>query len=1073
MLLPIRVLLTFAAVALLAAPAAAQSSFVAFESGPVRPLAISPNGAKLFAVNTPDNRLEIYKVEDFGLVSKGSVPVGLEPVAVAARTDTEVWVVNHLSDSISILTLDANGWRVTRTLLVGDEPRDIVFAGTGGNRAFITTAHRGQHRTHSSISGVTGAGDPQLTTAGVDRADVWVFDAAALPLDTTLGGTPLEIVTMFGDTPRALAVSPDGNTVYAAVFHSGNQTAPASEGLICDGFGSAGSCSGDGITSPNGLGSGNIPGGNPGPAQNSSSEAAPEVGLILKYDNGSGQWRDERGLNFSNAIRFNLPDQDVFTINANTLAVGTDYPHVGTILFNMVTNPVNGNIYVSNTDANNAVRFEGPGGGGSTVQGNIARSRITVITPGTGDVEPRHLNKHIDYGVLPAPAGIKAHSLANPVEMVVSSDGATLYVAAFGSSKVGVIDTADLENDLLWDDAGAEFDPTVESANYIDVSGGGPSGLVLDESSNRMFVYTRFDNGISIVDTNTGTETGHVNFHNPEPANVIDGRFMLYDALQTSSNGEASCSSCHVFGDFDSLAWDLGNPDDANHHNPQVINLGIGAPGDINGTGVLTEFSSMKGPMTTQTLRGMETSGHMHWRGDRSNGFFGEDSPNTNDSDLSFRNFIVAFPGLVGMDIDLSGGPGANPAFEADVQSFADFMLDVRLPPNPVRALDNSLDTDQQAGRDFYFGDHGGNDCSDGLCFPGAEGVFGFSCNGCHTLDASQGFFGTGGNASFENEPQILKIPHLRNLYQKVGMFGVPDNSFTNAGDNAHKGDQVRGTGFLHDGSEDTLFRFFQAVVFNNSPGNNAGFDGGDNQRRDVEQFMLAFDTDIAPIVGQQATLDGGNLGIVGGRITLLEQRARANFTSLVLGGAVKECDLIVSALVAKVRRGWLYQPGTDDYRTDRVAEPAVSRASLEALAGGTAQELTWTCVPPGSGVRVALDRDEDGFLDGDERDDKTETDNAASFLGACNNGIDDDGDGDIDLADGGCFNATWNNEEPECDDGLDNDGDGNIDLADAQCGGSSSLNREALVNRTSCGLIGLEVLPLLALGALRRRRQR
>ena len=33
---------------------------------------------------------------------------------------------------------------VARTLLVGDAPRDIVFAGTGGNRALITTAHRGQ-----------------------------------------------------------------------------------------------------------------------------------------------------------------------------------------------------------------------------------------------------------------------------------------------------------------------------------------------------------------------------------------------------------------------------------------------------------------------------------------------------------------------------------------------------------------------------------------------------------------------------------------------------------------------------------------------------------------------------------------------------------------------------------------------------------------------------------------------------------------------------------------------------------------------------------------------------------------
>ncbi len=35
-----------------------------------------------------------------------SVPVGLEPVAVAARSETEVWVVNHLSDSVSIVDLN-------------------------------------------------------------------------------------------------------------------------------------------------------------------------------------------------------------------------------------------------------------------------------------------------------------------------------------------------------------------------------------------------------------------------------------------------------------------------------------------------------------------------------------------------------------------------------------------------------------------------------------------------------------------------------------------------------------------------------------------------------------------------------------------------------------------------------------------------------------------------------------------------------------------------------------------------------------------------------------------------------
>jgi hypothetical protein len=37
-------------------------------------------------------------------------------------------------------------------------------------------------------------------------------------------------------------------------------------------------------------------------------------------------------------------------------------------------------------------------------------------------------------------------------------------------------------------------------------------------------------------------------------------------------------------------------------------------------------------------------------------------------------------------------------------------------------------------------------------------------------------------------------------------------------------------------------------------------------------------------------------------------------------------------------------------------------------LAAGAEGEVTLTCVPPGSGVRIGIDRDEDGILDGDER---------------------------------------------------------------------------------------------------------
>ena len=91
-------------------PQVAPAAYVNFEAGHVRPLALSPDGGRLFAVNTPDNHLAIFNVTTGGLVLAGEVQVGLRPVAVAVR-DTgggalEAWVVNHLSDSVSIVAID-------------------------------------------------------------------------------------------------------------------------------------------------------------------------------------------------------------------------------------------------------------------------------------------------------------------------------------------------------------------------------------------------------------------------------------------------------------------------------------------------------------------------------------------------------------------------------------------------------------------------------------------------------------------------------------------------------------------------------------------------------------------------------------------------------------------------------------------------------------------------------------------------------------------------------------------------------------------------------------------------------
>jgi DNA-binding beta-propeller fold protein YncE len=890
-------LILAAAVLLLSAPSADASgspdgSFVNFESGQVRPLVLSPDGTRLLATNTPDNCVEIFRVESGGIVHEGSVPVGLEPVAVAMPSDDEAWVVNLLSDSVSIVDLAADPPRVRETLLTCDEPRDIVFAGAGGTRAFITTARRGPN---------CPLGDDS-STEGVGRAVVQVFDSTNLGTEIQQGGVPLANIVLFGDVPRALARSADGSTVYAGIFASGNQTTAVSEFAVCDGGASAPSCVRAGRTMPGGL---------PAPTTDHTGEPGPEVGLIVKFNNANARWEDQLARNWTPAISFELPDLDVFAIDATTFAETQSFPHVGTVLFDIVTNPVTGTVYVSNTDANNEVRFEGPGTafGSSTVQGHLHEARISVIEGGV--VTARHLNKHIDYDVRPASPGVKQHSLATPTGMAVTADGATLYVAAFGSSKIGVFDTAALEDDTFVPDA----------SSHIQLEGGGPTGLVLDEAHDRLYAFTRFDDSVSVVRLSTAEEVAHVSLHTPEPPAVLAGRALLYDASHTSSNGEASCSSCHVFGDNDQLAWDLGNPDDETLNNPipQLI------PPLLD---TFPNFHPLKGPMTTQSLRGMADHGSMHWRGDRTGG--NDPGGDSFDEDAAFKKFNVAFPGLLGREDELTA---------EEMQAFTDFALTITYPPNPIRRLDNALRTREQRGRDLYFGRR--TDTA-------------FNCNGCHVLNPSDGFFGSDGRSTFEGETQMFKVPHLRNVYTKVGMFGQTGN--------APLGPQVRGYGVLHDGVVDTVNNFLSAGVF----------DLTGQEQRDLERFVLVFDSNLAPIVGQQVTIGASSANGAFTRLDLLIERARV----------AHECEIIVKGVLDGEARGGLRLPdGT--FQLDRAAEAPLSDAALRLRAATAGQQLTYTCAPLRSGERMGLDRDEDGFYDRDELDAGTDPSNPASFPGS------------------------------------------------------------------------------------------
>jgi DNA-binding beta-propeller fold protein YncE len=996
--------------------------YTLFETLQVRPLALSGDGRTLYALNTPDNRLEIFRVEGNHLRSVGSVEVGLEPVAVAVRNDHEVWVVNHLSDSVSVVETGDDGAHVARTLLVGDEPRDIVFGGPGKNLAFVTTAHRGQN----------SPDDPDLFTPGASRADVWVFDAHNLGADP--GGDRVTKLTFFADTPRALAVTPDGKTVYAAAFFSGNQTTTVSDTAVSTAYG----------TLPQ------IPGGGAGPlVQLPGGAVAPEpnTGLVVKYRNG--HWMDAYGVNFDGAVTITLPDEDVFAIDATqnppvARASGV-YTHVGTTLFNMAVNPKSGKVYVSNTEAHNDVRFEGHTPGFTSVAGNIVDSRISVIDPTNGAVTAADLNPHLTHAVPPAVVGSGDPTLSRafPQDLTFSADGKTVYVVAEGSSKLAIYDTASLESGVA----------TPTQQNQVNLSGGGPTGVVTDGSGRTAFVLTRFDDGISVVDLKKNVEVSHTTMFSPEPTSVTAGRKFLQSAKDTSALGDQACASCHVGGDFDGLAWDLGNPStiplpitpveyaEANGilQASAAANGGVPTPQAeaeanalLHSVFAFTAFEvplsfsfppqtvefimglymPTKGPMTTQSLRGLDNHGPMHWRGDRNGAvqqsgvpFFdasghpvvsAQPSAGIFDEFNAFKSFNVAFPGLVANAAELS---------DADMSAYTTFALQISYPPNPIRNLDNSLTALQALGSQVY---HQSN--PDGSELP-IDRIH--NCNGCHVLNRDgnvgqsphPGFFGTDGRLSFEAETQSFKVPHLRNAYQKLGMYSPsvsPGHSLLSVppfADPSHPVPAVRGFGYNHDGIEGSIEQFTASVVFIQSnvafsfgpltlqpnPGGIPFFTDPNNpltpdptlaiplsqqglaERRGLSSYILAFDTNLFPVVGQQTTLSEGNGSAVASRIALFESQAAAGNTDLVARLTIEGIDV-----------GFVWTSA--GWQGSFASFPPLTDAQLQDLVAFA--PVTYTCVPPGEGYRLGIDRDGDGYADGDERFARTNPADPNSYPG-------------------------------------------------------------------------------------------
>jgi len=296
----------------------------------------------------------------------------------------------------------------------------------------------------------------------------------------------------------------------------------------------------------------------------------------------------------------------------------------------------------------------------------------------------------------------------------------------------------------------------------------------------------------------------------------------------------------------------------------------------------------------------------LHWRGDRA----------------TFRDFNPAFGSLMGGKL-LSN---------EDMQAFKAFIETIVFEPNPHRNLDNSLPQtlaggDPASGEDFFR--------NSSFFVPVAARSA--KCVNCHDhpsgMTSASQFRITQADAVDILQP--LKVPHLRNLYQKVHF------------DNSPGAESLAGFGLEHDGIKAGLTQVHTGPRFESIQDDKTIINN-------LTAFLLCFETGTRPAVGYNLTVRPENLSSADltNEWNTLEQQA--------LQGRI---DLIAKAEFG----GLLYDRASQNYKSDVQPDLTRSRAWVENQVSQGAT-MTLMGVPFGSGLRMGIDRDLDGSLDGTNR---------------------------------------------------------------------------------------------------------
>jgi len=604
---------------------------------------------------------------------------------------------------------------------------------------------------------------------------------------------------------------------------------------------------------------------------NPSLPAAPKTALIVPSN-------DPR-------IGWTTLDNDIAEINTSTNTLLRWISGVGTHLFALALHP-DGSLWCANSDPDNLTRFE------PTLRGDFVKHRLSRIALPGNAVTHHDLNPGIGRAVTPDPGSISL-ALAQPTSLAFSPDGTRAWTTAYNSDRIAEVDPA-----------------TGAILRRVDIRAGsdavrGPRSLVLSADGTRVFVLNKISDTLTTVSVPAGAAISESRLGSLETLSPDHrlGRGIVNDA-RLSGNGTISCATCHLDADHDGLAWDLGDPGGAMVAIPSA-DLSIHDTLVYNRT-----LHPMKGPMVTQTLRGLALNDStvttpaaavvtkFHWRGDKP----------------TIQSFNSVFPNLM--------GGTARPA--ADMDKLADYLRALLLHPNPNRNLDRTLKTNlnnanASTGRDLFI-NHAKSHCL--VCH-------GFNGGTDQNLDLP----------GLISRPQGIKNPPLRLIYQKASIFNPT------AGQTS-----LSGFGF---GSDGTLNLLPKAHPYELDALKNADLSH-------LTAFLLSFDTGTAPVVGYDVTVTPANAAATATAADLATLESRA---APVADGIA----LIATGNLAGIRRTFRWDSSTQRYLSDTLAEGPRTRAQVLALIATADDTLTFSGTLGERAARFGGDRNGNGIPDRDE----------------------------------------------------------------------------------------------------------